>query len=74
MRNATYFKLALNMLLHSKLRSWLTIIGIVIGVGAEYGIGTWPAGEYIKTTYPNIFNLIYFVSECKKIMRRLILI
>tara|TARA_Y100000310_G_scaffold306983_1_gene348613 strand:- start:487 stop:1692 length:1206 start_codon:yes stop_codon:yes gene_type:complete len=27
-------KLALNMLIHSKLRSWLTIIGIVIGVAA----------------------------------------
>jgi putative ABC transport system permease protein len=38
MRNGTYFKLALNMLLHSKLRSWLTIIGIVIGVGAVVGI------------------------------------
>ena len=38
MRNATYFKLALNMLFHSKLRSWLTIIGIVIGVGAVVGI------------------------------------
>ena len=30
--------MALNMLLHSKLRSWLTIIGIVIGVGAVVGI------------------------------------
>ncbi|KKH96889.1 ABC transporter substrate-binding protein [Methanosarcina sp. 1.H.T.1A.1] len=38
MRNATYVKMALNMLLHSKLRSWLTIIGIVIGVGAVVGI------------------------------------
>jgi putative ABC transport system permease protein len=38
MRTATYFKLALNMLFHSKLRSWLTIIGIVIGVGAVVGI------------------------------------
>ena len=37
-RNATYLKLALNMLRHSKLRSWLTIIGIVIGVGAVVGI------------------------------------
>jgi putative ABC transport system permease protein len=37
-RNATCLKLALNMLLHSKLRSWLTIIGIVIGVGAVVGI------------------------------------
>ncbi len=38
MRNSTYLKMALNMLLHSKLRSWLTIIGIVIGVGAVVGI------------------------------------
>lgn len=38
MRNATYIKMALNMLLHSKLRSWLTIVGIVIGVGAVVGI------------------------------------
>ncbi|RXA17400.1 ABC transporter permease [Methanosarcina sp. MSH10X1] len=38
MRNSTYVKMALNMLLHSKLRSWLTIIGIVIGVGAVVGI------------------------------------
>ena len=38
MRNSTYMKMALNMLLHSKLRSWLTIIGIVIGVGAVVGI------------------------------------
>ena len=30
--------MALNMLLHSKLRSWLTIVGIVIGVGAVVGI------------------------------------
>lgn len=38
MRLRTSFKLALNILLHSKLRSWLTIIGIVIGVGAIVGI------------------------------------
>ena len=38
MRNSTYLKMALNMLLHSKLRSWLTIIGIVIGVGSVVGI------------------------------------
>lgn len=31
-------KLALNILLHSKLRSWLTIIGIVIGVAAVVAI------------------------------------
>ncbi|HWR25088.1 MAG TPA: ABC transporter permease [Methanosarcina sp.] len=38
MRNSTYLKMALNMLLHSRLRSWLTIIGIVIGVGSVVGI------------------------------------
>jgi putative ABC transport system permease protein len=38
MRNSTYLKMALNMLLHSKLRSWLTIVGIVIGVGSVIGI------------------------------------
>lgn len=30
--------MGLNMLLHSKLRSWLTIIGIVIGIGSVVGI------------------------------------
>jgi putative ABC transport system permease protein len=30
--------LALNILFHSKLRSWLTIIGIIIGIGAVVGI------------------------------------
>ncbi len=38
MRNSTYLKIGLNMLVHSKLRSWLTIIGIVIGVGSVIGI------------------------------------
>ncbi|MBC7085480.1 MAG: ABC transporter permease [Methanomethylovorans sp.] len=38
MRNSSYFKMALTILLHSKVRSWLTIIGIVIGVGAVVGI------------------------------------
>ena len=33
-------KHAFNMVLHSKLRSWLTIIGIVIGVGPVMDIGT----------------------------------
>jgi len=32
------FKLALNILLHSKLRSWLTIIGIIIGIAAVVSI------------------------------------
>ncbi len=34
MRRSTYLKLAMNILIHSKIRSWLTIIGIVIGVGS----------------------------------------
>jgi len=42
MRNSTYLRMALNMLLHSKLRSWLTIIGIVIGVGSVIGIVSLP--------------------------------
>lgn len=32
------FQLALNILLHSRLRSWLTIIGIVIGIAAVVSI------------------------------------
>jgi len=32
------FQLALNMLFHSKLRSWLTIIGIIIGIAAIVSI------------------------------------
>lgn len=32
------FQLALNILIHSKLRSWLTIIGIVIGIAAVVAI------------------------------------
>lgn len=38
MRFRKTFKLALNMLLHSKLRSWLTIIGIVVGIAAVVSI------------------------------------
>jgi len=38
MRNSTYLKMGMSMLVHSKLRSWLTIIGIVIGVGSVIGI------------------------------------
>ncbi|WP_340817702.1 ABC transporter permease [Methanolobus sp. WCC4] len=34
MKKRTYLKLATNILIHSKIRSWLTIIGIVIGVGS----------------------------------------
>jgi putative ABC transport system permease protein len=38
MKTSKSFKLALNILMHSKLRSWLTIIGIVIGVAAVVAI------------------------------------
>ena len=38
MKTSKSMKLALNILLHSKLRSWLTIIGIVIGVAAVVAI------------------------------------
>ena len=34
MKLSKSFKLSLNILLHSKLRSWLTIIGIIIGIAA----------------------------------------
>ena len=38
MRLKKSFQLALNILFHSKLRSWLTIIGIVIGIAAVVSI------------------------------------
>jgi putative ABC transport system permease protein len=38
MRTTTGLKLALNITLHSKLRSWLTVLGIVIGVAAVVAI------------------------------------
>jgi putative ABC transport system permease protein len=38
MRFKKSLHLALNILFHSKLRSWLTIIGIIIGIGAVVGI------------------------------------
>lgn len=38
MKASKSLRLALNMLFHSKLRSWLTIIGIVIGVAAVVAI------------------------------------
>jgi len=41
------FKHALNMVLHAKLRSWLTILGIVIGVAAVIAIVS--LGESLKS-------------------------
>ncbi|VVB81561.1 MacB-like periplasmic core domain protein [uncultured archaeon] len=46
MKIAKSFKLALNILVHSKLRSWLTILGIVIGVAAIVAIVS--IGEGLK--------------------------
>lgn len=46
MKISKSFKLALNILRHSKLRSWLTIIGIVIGVAAIVAIVS--IGEGLK--------------------------
>lgn len=38
MRFKKSFKIALNIMLHSRLRSWLTILGIVIGIAAIVSI------------------------------------
>ena len=38
MKLSKSLKLALNIIMHSKLRSWLTIIGIVIGIAAVVAI------------------------------------
>ncbi len=38
MRLKKSLQLALNILAHSKLRSWLTIIGIIIGIAAIVSI------------------------------------
>lgn len=38
MKLSKSFKLSLNILLHSKLRTWLTIIGIIIGIAAVVSI------------------------------------
>ena len=44
MKLAKAFKYALNMVMHSKMRSWLTIIGIVIGVASVISIMSIGAG------------------------------
>ncbi|MCK5698597.1 MAG: ABC transporter permease, partial [Candidatus Aenigmarchaeota archaeon] len=38
MKTSKCLKHAINMVIHSKLRSWLTILGIVIGVGSVIAI------------------------------------
>lgn len=54
MKLAKCFKHALNMVLHSKLRSWLTIIGIIIGVGAVVAIITF--GEALQNSVTSQFG------------------
>ncbi|MFH1064790.1 MAG: ABC transporter permease [Candidatus Woesearchaeota archaeon] len=44
MRTHKCLKQAINMVLHSRLRSWLTILGIVIGVGSVIAIMSLGAG------------------------------
>jgi putative ABC transport system permease protein len=44
MRFKKSFQLALNILIHSKLRSWLTIIGIIVGIAAVVAIVSMSQG------------------------------
>jgi putative ABC transport system permease protein len=48
MKASKSFRLALNILFHSKLRSWLTIIGIVIGVAAVVAIISMSEGMQLE--------------------------
>jgi putative ABC transport system permease protein len=48
------FKIALNIIIHSKLRSWLTIIGIIIGIAAVIAIVS--IGEGAKKTLTDNLN------------------
>ncbi|MFA5856836.1 MAG: ABC transporter permease [Candidatus Pacearchaeota archaeon] len=48
------FKIALNIIIHSKLRSWLTIIGIVIGIAAVIAIVS--IGEGAKKSLSDNLN------------------
>lgn len=54
------YKMGLNMLIHSKLRSWLTIIGIVIGVAAVVAIISM--GEGMQESLSNIETDIITIS------------
>lgn len=44
MRFKKSFQLAVNIFVHSKLRSWLTIIGIIVGIAAVVGIVSMSLG------------------------------
>lgn len=56
MRLVKSFGHALRMVLHSKLRSWLTILGIVIGVGAVVAIMSLGTGmeQSINNQFGNL--------------------
>jgi len=58
------FQLALNILFHSKLRSWLTIIGIIIGIAAVVSIVSISQGaqEQLKARLGNLGADIITVS------------
>jgi putative ABC transport system permease protein len=64
MRIGKSFQLALNILLHSKLRSWLTIIGIIIGIGAVVSIVSISQGaeEQLQNSLGNLGADILTVS------------
>ncbi len=64
MRLKKSFQLALNILVHSKLRSWLTIIGIVIGIAAVVSIVSISQGaqQTLESSFSNLGADIITVS------------
>ncbi|MCK5139198.1 MAG: ABC transporter permease, partial [Thermodesulfovibrionia bacterium] len=50
-----YFVLAFNSLIHKKVRSWLTLIGIMIGVMAV--VGLYGLGEGLRTAITSQFGI-----------------
>lgn len=54
MKFSKSFKIALNIIIHSKLRSWLTIIGIIIGIGSIVTIVSM--GQGAQKTVENSLN------------------
>ncbi|KAF5418510.1 MAG: hypothetical protein C5S49_01645 [Candidatus Methanogaster sp.] len=60
------FKHALNMVMHSKMRSWLTIIGIVIGVASVVSIMSIGPITHIRRPYASsmhVWGLYYRLQE-----------
>lgn len=56
MKTKKSFKIALNIIMHSKLRSWLTIIGIVIGIASIVSIISMSQGAQ-RTLEANLNSL-----------------